>query len=400
MKILPLLRSLLFITQVLHAQTTFTKPSEAYEFAHRALTERDEAFRAHKLPPTPIASEADFRKHANELCPAFQVESVSGEELYWLAKLCEGNPAKALPAVERYLAGSELAHAADARLVLAVAEMQTGGGREAAWGTFEIILRGDPYEPVESQLDVVIDTESDTNAAKALEWSKERYGILVERNRTEKPGVPPVHASSVMSAGADLAHRYYLAGQNDEAARLLGELNAFGKSHPEAAESWGAEDLYWVNMEMKPAPAIAVLKEFGGKSGPDLIQKGRVEVISFFFLGCGPCVFEMPRLNELQNRYGKEKLLVADVTSYEVGSRYAYSTNSKTDADVEKARQENAPDIDFVISTDKTLGSYVVHGFPVVLFVDKSGRVRFVGREISFRDEESTGRLIRKLMEE
>jgi thiol-disulfide isomerase/thioredoxin len=390
----------LLLASAAFAQTTFTKPSEAYASAHRALAEWDEALRERKPLPAVPPSRAEFIQRATKLCAAFQVENFSGEELYWLAKLCEGDHAKALVAVERYLAGSNLAHAPDARLVLAVQQMRTADNWEASWGTIRTILHEDPIEPVWSQLDVAIDNESDSSEEKALEWSKERYEILRGRSATEKPGVPPVHSGWVMSAGADLVHRYYLAGDIREAVQALGELNGFAKSHPEAENTWGGEDLHWANMEMQPAPAISVLKKLGGNSSADLIQQGRVEVVSFFFLGCAPCVDEMPHLNNLQKRYGKKGLLAVDVTSYKMNSYLTPSSHSNIEAELEKARLEKAPDIDFVISSEETLASYGVHGFPVVFFVDKKGRVRFAGRIKDFPEDDSTGRLLRKLIEE
>ena len=400
MKILQPLWSLLLFGQVSLAQTTFTKPSEAYEFADRPVTESEVALHAKMLPAGSIAPSSLVRKRARALCPSFRLEGVSGEELYWLAKLCEEDPAKALPAVERYLALGELAHGPDARLVLAVQQMRTSGSWEAAWGTFRTILQEDPMGPAESQIDGAIDQEAGANPDRALEWSKERYAILLDRKHTEKPGVPPVHSSWVLSAGSDLVHRYYLAGEAGEAVKVLSDLNHYVESHSDEAESWGAQELHWANMEMHPAPAVTILRVLGGKYGPDLIQQGRVEVVSFFFLGCAPCIFELPRLNDLQKRYGGKKLLVADVTTYKANSYLTPSSHSNIEASLKKARLANAPNIEFVITSDETLASYGVRAFPVVAIVDKMGRVRYVGLEINFRDDDSTGRLIQRLIEE
>jgi hypothetical protein len=63
----------------------------------------------------------------------------------------------------------------------------------------------------------------------------------------------------------------------------------------------------------------------------------------------------------------------------------------------EKARVKNAPGIGVVMTPDQTLASYGVNGFPVV---DKMGRLRYVGRDINFEDDDSIGFLIHKLIEE
>jgi hypothetical protein len=135
---------------------------------------------------------------------------------------------------------------------------------------------------------------------------------------------------------------------------------------------------------MHPAPEITVLKALGGKSGSDLIQPGCVEVISFFFLRCAPCMHELSDLNALQKRYGKGKLQVTGVTTYKVNSYLSASTHSNIEAFLEKARVKNAPGIGVVMTPDETLASYGVNGFPVV---DKMGRLRYVGHDINFEDD-------------
>ena len=400
MKTLRPLWLLLLCGQFSSAQSTFTKPSEAYEFARRPLTEWQAALRAHKQPATPTLPGDIVEQRSKPLCPSFSVESESGEELYWLAKLCAKDPDKALLAVDSYLAGSELAHGPDARLLLAVLQARKTGSWEAAWGTIRTILQEDPIEPVETQIDVAIDYEADRDLVKALEWSKERYSLLLDRSQTEKLGLPPVSSSSVLSAGSELVHLCYLAGEMGQAAKVLDEMNSFVTTHPDEAKGWGAEDLHWANLEMHSAPPVTVLKMLGRSSPSGLIQPGCVAVISFFFLGCSPCMRELPDLDDLQKRYGKKKLLVTDVTTYKMNSYLTRSTHSNIEASLEKARLKNAPGIGIVMTSDETLASYGVNGFPVVAIVDKMGRLRYVGRDTNFEDNDPIGLLIHKLIEE
>ena len=398
---------LIFFAQSLPAQSTFTKPSEAYEFAQRPMTEWMAAIHSGKEPATRTAPRGLVRQRSSELCPSFPLESVSGEELYWLAKLCEQDQQKSLLAVARYLAGGELAHRAEARLLLAMCQLRVTGNWESAWGTFRTMLQEDPIPPAQPMpdiaisLDAAIDDEARTNPKKALEWSKERYALLVERTHNGKPDVPRVSYSYVLSAGSDLVHRLYLTGEAEQAVKILDEMNNFVQSHPnEAMGSWGAEDLHWANLEMHPAPMITVLKVLGNSPNFDLIQKGRVEIISFFFLGCAPCMDELPHLNDLQKRYGNKKLLVTDVTTYTANSYLTPPTHSNIEVSLEKARLENAREISFVIASEETLKSYDVNAFPVVVVVDKLGRVRYVGRVKDFDDDDSAGVVIHKVMEE
>jgi thiol-disulfide isomerase/thioredoxin len=393
---------LLLCGQFSSAQSTFTKPSEAYEFARRPLTEWQAALRAHKQPATTTLPGDIVEQRSKPLCPSFSVESESGEELYWLAKLCVNDHDKALLAVDRYLAGRDLAYGPDARHLLAELQVRKTGSWEAAWGTIRTILQEDPIGPVEAQIGFAIDYEAERDLVKALGWSKERYAFLLGRSQTEKPGLPPVSSDSVLSAGSELVHLYYLAGEMGQAAEVLDEMNSLVHSHPDKAKGWGAEDLHWANLEMHPAPPVTVLKMLGRNSSSGLIQPGRVEVISFFFLGCSPCMRELPDLNDLQKRYGNKKLLVADVTTYKMNSYLTPSTHSNIEASLEKARLKNAPDIGVVMTSDETLASYGINGFPVIAIVDKMGRLRYVGRDTNFDFEvgDPIGVLIHKLIEE
>lgn len=399
MKTLSLLYVLTFLSgQVSPAQSTFTKPSEAYEFARQPRTEWEAAMRAHKQPATPTLPSDIVQQRGKTLCPLFSLDSVSGEELYWLAKLCELNYQKALLAVQRYLAGSNLVHGPDARLLLAVLQMRTTGNWEASWQTIQMILKEDPIEDVDfSQIDVAIDDEARTAPESALQWSRERYAILL--GRTEKD-TNPSSTDSMLSAGSDLVHRYYLSGNTEQAAKVLDEMNRFVKSQPGETKGWGAEELHWANLQMHTAPKVTVLKVLGRQSGSDIIRPNRVEVLSFFFVGCAPCMHELSDLNTLQERYGEKNLRVIGLTTYKVNSYLNPPTHTNIETSVEKTRAKTARSVGVVMTSDETLTSYGINGFPVVVFVDKMGRIRYMGRDSNFEDSDTLGLLIRRLVEE
>lgn len=177
-------------------------------------------------------------------------------------------------------------------------------------------------------------------------------------------------------------------------------MNRLVNSHSTDGKSWGGEDLHWANLEMHPAPPVAVLKMLGSNSTNSPFQPGRVEMISFFFLGCAPCMEELSRLNTLQKRYGTKQLQVTGITTYSVNSYLTPSTPANIAASLEKGRLKNAPGIGMVITSDETLTSFGVHGFPVVAIVDKMGRLRYIGRDTNFEDDDSLGMLLHRLIEE
>jgi len=53
-----------------------------------------------------------------------------------------------------------------------------------------------------------------------------------------------------------------------------------------------------------------------------------------------------------------------------------------------------------VVTSDDTLLGYDVSAFPVVVIVDKMGRLRYIGRDINFQDDDPVGELIKKLTDE
>jgi thiol-disulfide isomerase/thioredoxin len=147
-------------------------------------------------------------------------------------------------------------------------------------------------------------------------------------------------------------------------------------------------------------PTITAVKMLRGDFSPDLIRPGRVGLISFFFLGCYPCMQELPHLEALQKRYGEKKLLVTGVTSYKVNLYTTGSDHSEIDAAVEKALLEGAPSIGVVITSDETLASFGVKAFPVVAVVDKLGKLRYIGNDANLEEDDPVGSLIRELIEE
>jgi hypothetical protein len=395
----PVLLFPLFL-QFASAQSSFTKPSEAYAFAQQPITDWQAAIHAHTAPRTVIEPDDEARKRAAQLCPSFSVDNESGEELYWLAKLCESNREKAFAAIQRYLAGSDLQHGPDARLTLAALQLRMGGNWEPAWPTLKLILQQDPMDEVQSQIDVAIDDETDTNAARALDWSKERYAILLARNRTPNPGAEPLPLSYALYAGASLVHYEYLAGDVAAAEKLRDEINTLEKSSTEQIGRWAEDEVFWANMELKPAPPVPALSVFGKRPAATLAEPGRVQVISFFFVGCAPCESEVSDLDALQKRYGTQKLLVADVTTRKANEPSARAPGFDLDRSLSEIAAKQARHIAVVITSDDALASYSVRSFPVVAILDKRGKIRYIGNALDFEDDDAAGKLIRQLVNE
>lgn len=384
------------------AKQDFATPSQAYAFVQQPTKDRDAAVHAGKRPSPGVNPRDEVHRRARTWCPVFAVEKQSGDELYFLALLCRDalNWQKARAATDQYLADKQQPLGAEARLLLAFLDHMLSE-LDKSWQTLRVVLEKDPIEYKQSvMVDSLIDDEARKHEATALDWSKERYSLLVNRAKNPTPDAPEVSYQWVVFAGTDLVHRYYLLGKNDEAQKVLEQLNQFEETHQSDIQGFASESLHWANMEMRPAPPIPVQKLLSRAPVSDVIQKGRVEIVSFFFLGCAPCMSELPALNDLQERYEKDKVLVADITTYKANSSIDPPTQSNIEAALNQTRLKNAPDLSMVVTSDATMANYGVNGFPVVAVIDKGGRLRYVGREIDFDADEPIGRLVHRLAEE
>lgn len=378
----------------------FDKPSEAFAYANSPMAEWEAAVNARKPPKTRIAPTAEVWHRAKALCPTFAVEDVSGEELYWLANLCKSKPNIGLTALHSYLKGNGQQHRPEAHLLLSELEGRTTQSWVSAWDTLRTILQEDPIESQqEVRVRVAIGDEADKNEATALQWSEERYFLLLERLQNPKPGTPRVSPEYLIMAGADLAHRYYLAGRRDDATLLLWVLDAM-QAQNVGQGGWAAVQLNWANMETKPAPPIPVLHAAGGNPGTDIVQRGRVEVVSFFFLRCFPCISEMPELDDFQKRYPKNKVLVVDVTTYKVALQPDAPSHREVESAIGKLGRKKSHHLTMAVTAEQVLDDYGIYSFPVLAVIDKAGRLRYAGFSNDFDSGEAIDRLVRQLLDE
>ncbi len=257
---------------------------------------------------------------------------------------------------------------------------------------------------MQSEAEVLIRTaineEAEKNEALALQWAQERYSLLLERAMNPEPSLTPTSYTWVEMAGGDLVHRYYLAGDTTKATALVAELNQLKDAHPEDVRGWGADYLRIANMEMKPAPQIPVLKALGRQPGADLVQKGRVEVVWFFFLNCSHCVTDMRYLNEFEKRYRKENLLIANLTTYKTAVRMEALPHTKVEAELDKTRRKKSPHLTMAVAPEQTLADYNITSFPRIVVIDKMGRLRYQGIPDGLDKGEDLDRLVRQLLAE
>jgi len=161
---------------------------------------------------------------------------------------------------------------------------------------------------------------------------------------------------------------------------------------------------------------IAPLQVDGWVNGSPLTDadlKGKVVVLDFWAVWCGPCIRTFPHLIEWQAKYGKKDFVMIGLTRY----YKRYSFNDQT-GQLGKAQTPQTPEderalvqrfADFhklthrlaIQPTDSTLSKYYgVSGIPHVTVIDKKGKIRMTRVGSGAANAKALEELIEKLLAE
>ena len=93
---------------------------------------------------------------------------------------------------------------------------------------------------------------------------------------------------------------------------------------------------------------------------------GRVVVIDCFATWCGPCVGEIPHLNEIVNNYDGSEVVVISV-------------GSSSDSEIELSQFKEDYNMDWLVALD-TVGvfnKYGVQAIPTIVILDQTGNIHY-----------------------
>lgn len=127
-------------------------------------------------------------------------------------------------------------------------------------------------------------------------------------------------------------------------------------------------------------------KDVNGNTYDREFLKGKILVINFWFVGCGPCEIEMPELNELVNHYKDNKEIVF--------LSFSRSSESKTRQFLAR-KKFNYP----TVSMDEALrNEFRISVYPTNYVIDKNGVYYFASKGISAGSVTLINKKIQELM--
>ncbi len=143
----------------------------------------------------------------------------------------------------------------------------------------------------------------------------------------------------------------------------------------------------------------------------DADVKGKVVLLDFWAVWCGPCVATFPHLREWQEKYADKGLVIVGVTRY-----YNYSwdeeagrANRSQEKMTEEAEQEMLVKFAehynlhhrFALQPEGTLAEfYGVTGIPQAVVIDQSGKIRMIKVGSGDANAKAIDDLLKELLEE
>ncbi len=134
-------------------------------------------------------------------------------------------------------------------------------------------------------------------------------------------------------------------------------------THEQIEKMMAEKALVMKGMLNKPAPAF-LATDLNGKIYQLDKLKGKTVVLNFWFIGCKPCVMEMPHLNKLVEKYGKEDIVFI-----------AFALDDK--AALEKFLTKKSFEYNIIPDAGKVShDTFKVSAFPTSIIIDKKGIVQ------------------------
>lgn len=143
----------------------------------------------------------------------------------------------------------------------------------------------------------------------------------------------------------------------------------------------------------KPAPDFTI-KDVSGAEVKLSALKGKVVWINFWGLRCGPCVRELPALEDIYSRYKDKGLVILGVNADGVDADFIKKSFAERD-DLKpiKITFQLVPDVEFAL-----IDIYQLLGAPLNVIVDKGGLVQHRHEGYEDGDEKQYEEIVKSLL--
>ncbi len=353
------------------------------------------------------------KKFAAERAAAFKIGEWKDDELSALARL--------------YLAAEQYARAAEAFRAFLSSGVRSPTVEAARIGLARALIETEQFEEVEKLLenielgfviegpaimvaraglymDLAIVMRDRNQHEKAAELARKGY-MLADSVSLSRRVPPPlqetVDRDRIILAAIAIAS-YERVGRKKEAGVLNDLVQKFDSDRQPELRSFYDSELANARLIGTPAPDLVVSRWLEGEQKNLSDLRGKVVLLDFWAMWCGPCVTAFPHLLGFQSKYAGKGFEVVGVTRF----------YGRSDAEESLSRDQELKSLQSYKAKHKLTYSlavgkmddvtneerYAVIGLPTVILIDRRGNVRHVKR--SAGEYRKLERLLEKLIGE
>ncbi len=348
---------------------------------------------------------------AAERAARFKIADWKEEELFALATLYQWAEqfALAAEAYRTYLSGNTKAdEAINARVSLIRALIETERLEEAAQLLTEL-RRNAPANPaltvtrVALHKDLAVAFRDQRQYEQAVAQAEAGFR-LIERSVPAQLLEPLLREARNrdQAALAALAVTSLAAlGRQAEASALAAQISRQLNREPRMRLIYESE-LVSARLIHNPAPELKVIRWLGGPPLKLSELRGKVVLLDFWAMWCGPCLVAFPHLRALQEKYASRGLVLIGVT------RFYGRSDKEADLSIEQEwrslqefKQRHGLNYSIAVAAQDDLTNddqFGVITLPTVVLIDRKGDVRFIKRGAG--DYRHLEKLVSKLIAE
>lgn len=240
-----------------------------------------------------------------------------------------------------------------------------------------------------------IEVEQQVDGGDADSLSTEMFGYLAEAAKTNPDQMGNAYISELMKQAMMLARTApEQAEEHLQAIRSYQENEGASVDLPQQVERQLSQIQSTVSQAIKMNALIGQDAAYpenmqawvnGEELTPESL-KGKVVLLDFFAVWCGPCIATFPHLRDWHDQYSDQGFEIIGITSYYGYGWDANTNRPKREEGIEPSAEEEALE-QFVAhhelrhpiaySSDRNLSKhYLVSGIPHMVLIDRQGKVR------------------------